>query len=106
MTGPLGQLDEIRRVQKGAALRLTFSSGAVVELTATELWRECRSAEGVLRRLNETAPPEHLVITALQPVGDYAINIAFSDGEQRGIYPFSLLSRLAGTALDGARTAA
>lgn len=105
MTKPPGAIEEIRRINAGTALRLTFERG-VAELSAAVLWRECRSASGVLRRLNHVAPPEGLTITALQAVGDYAINIAFSDGEARGIYPFSLLGQLAARALDPAPAAA
>lgn len=105
MQNELGPLDEIRLLKDGAALRLTFAGG-VVTLSAPSLWCECRSAEGVLRRLNNVLPPPGLTITALQPVGDYAVNIAFSDGEQRGIYPFSLLSDLAAKALPESLAAA
>lgn len=106
MQSPSGPLEEIRRVNEGAALRLSFAGGAVAELGAAALWRECRSAAGVLRRLDNAPAPEGVTIIALQPVGDYAVNLAFSDGEARGIYPFSLLGQLAGRALSGARAAA
>lgn len=106
MTCPLGQLEEIRRLSGGQTLRLSFSGGVVVDLDAADLWGECRSADGVLRRLGGANPPAGLIITALQPVGEYAVNIAFSDGEQRGIYPFSLLADLSARQRSAARDAA
>ena len=105
MIASLGELEEIRRLSDGAALRLTFPKGAAT-LSAGDLWRECRSAQGVLRRLDDLPAPEGLTITRITPVGDYAVNIAFSDGEERGIYPFSLLGQLAARALEGAPVAA
>lgn len=87
-------------------MRLSFTSGARAELSAPELWRECRSADGVLRRLEQMPAPTGVTITGLQPVGEYAVNIAFSDGEIRGIYPFSLLTQLAARQIAGARAAA
>jgi DUF971 family protein len=102
----LGTLDEIRKGEGATSLRLSFEGGTTVVLCASLLWLECRSAEGVLRRLGGVPAPENLTITALQAVGDYAINIAFSDGELRGIYPFSFLADLAARQLCAARAAA
>jgi DUF971 family protein len=36
-----------------------------------------------------------VAIAEVRPVGGYAINIAFSDGHDRGIYPWRFLARLA-----------
>jgi DUF971 family protein len=36
-----------------------------------------------------------VAIAEVRPVGGYAINIAFSDGHDRGIYPWSFLAQLA-----------
>jgi prepilin-type processing-associated H-X9-DG protein len=36
------------------------------------------------------------VITTIEPIGGYAVNIAFSDGHARGIYPWVLLKELGG----------
>ncbi len=102
----LGTLEEIRRLAGGDGLRLTFACGVSAELSAPALWCECRSADGVLRRLQGVLAPASVIITALQPVGEYAVNIAFSDGEIRGIYPFSLLTQLAARQIAGTRAAA
>ncbi len=34
-------------------------------------------------------------LTAIEPVGHYAVNLGFDDGHRRGIYPFALLTGLA-----------
>ena len=31
-------------------------------------------------------------LAAIEPVGAYALNLAFSDGHRRGIYPFEMLA--------------
>lgn len=40
-----------------------------------------------------------LALTGVSPVSDYALNLHFSDGHERGIYPFSYLRTLADTDL-------
>ena len=104
-SGALGALLEIRKGEGETSLRLSFEHG-VVSLSASLLWQECRSADGVLRRLHSVAAPSNLTITAMQAVGDYAVNIAFSDGEVRGIYPFSFLTDIAARQIAGLGIAA
>lgn len=80
----------------GEALSIVFESGSKVELAAGHLWRACPSAAGRRRRLDgrNTAPPG-LRIKSLHPVGRYAVNLGFSDGHDRGIYPWGYLLDLA-----------
>ena len=50
-----------------------------------------------MRLLQQPVTDPRLVrkaVTAVAPIGDYAINIAFSDGHARGIYPWSYLLEL------------
>jgi len=35
-----------------------------------------------------------LGLAAIEPVGAYALNLAFSDGHRRGIYPYEMLAAL------------
>ncbi len=81
----------------GRLLRIVWDDGAVSEVTANALWANCRSASalrGALdgRRTYSAAP---LAISHMQLVGGYAVNIAFSDGDNRGIYPWPLLADIA-----------
>ncbi len=39
--------------------------------------------------------PHDLTIVRVTPVGHYAVNIAFSDGHDRGVYPWHLLAAFA-----------
>jgi ATP-binding protein involved in chromosome partitioning len=47
-------------------------------------------------RLDESAVPADVRPTRIQPVGRYAIQIAWSDGHESGIYPFRRLRALCG----------
>ena len=69
-------------------LELRTADGHEFQLSAGELRAACNNRFPV--RFDAIA------ITAIVPVGDYAINIAFSDGHARGIYPWSYLMDLPG----------
>jgi DUF971 family protein len=79
------------------ALELVWEDGATASLPAPFLRANCRSAPAQRQRLEgrEAPPPADLTITAMVPVGHYAINLAFSDGHTRGIYPWAYLRELA-----------
>lgn len=66
-------------------------------LEAKLMWAECPSAQGRVRRElgRHKAPPENLTIVSVREVGSYGINVVFSDGHDRGIYPWSYLVALA-----------
>ena len=36
-------------------------------------------------------------LAEIEPVGAYALNLAFSDGHRRGIYPYEMLAALVTT---------
>ncbi|MGE3247130.1 MAG: DUF971 domain-containing protein [Beijerinckiaceae bacterium] len=90
-------VDTVSVAPGGEALLLTFDNGEAARLPAQLLWRECRSSDGIMRRLSGAAdrPPTGIHIIALRPTGHYALNIAFSDGHDRGIFPWTFLSELA-----------
>ncbi len=48
--------------------------------------------DGVAERL---AHFQHVNILAIEPVGNYAVRLVFSDGHQTGIYSWETLARLA-----------
>lgn len=82
---------------EGQCLRLVLPSGEVLRAEAGLLWSHCPSALRRRQRLDDRVPtiPLRLRITRLMPMGNYALNIAFSDGHDRGVYPWSLLEELA-----------
>jgi prepilin-type processing-associated H-X9-DG protein len=78
-------------------LRLEWSNGERAEVLAENLRGACRCAWCTRARIdgNLAAPINAVAIDRLMPIGDYAINIAFSDGHARGIYPWPYLRLLA-----------
>ncbi|MBI5132940.1 MAG: DUF971 domain-containing protein [Rhodopseudomonas palustris] len=78
------------------ALELVFEGDASLRLSAGALRAGCRCAFCVRARFDGVFPErfDGIAITGTAPVGGYAVNIAFSDGHNRGIYPWSLLRAL------------
>lgn len=81
----------------GYALFVVGTDGRRRVIAANLLWAECPSAAGRARRIRglDKRPPDRLSIVAAQQIGTYGVNIAFSDGHDRGIYPWSYLATLA-----------
>ena len=80
-------------------LELAWRDGKAAEVSAECLRAACRCAWCTRARIDGTfaASFDAITIDRLTPVGDYAINIAFSDGHARGIYPWAYLHRIAET---------
>ena len=79
-------------------LHISWADGATSVLSATELRAAARDASS-LRALHDTGKidvPADLTITDVSYVGAYGVNIHFSDGHARAIYPFAYLRELAG----------
>ena len=81
-------------------LLVEWDDGTQDRLDAALLRRRCPSAGAKRARLDagEIIVARSLTIAAIDPIGQYAVNIAFSDGHGRGIFPFSFLRALAGEA--------
>jgi len=79
-------------------LVVTFDTGAKFGLTAELLRVESPSAEvqghSPDQKITVTGK-ENVGITAVQPVGNYAVRLVFDDGHQTGIYSWSYLYELA-----------
>ncbi len=92
------QPSELSIRDDGRSLYVVWDNGMRSIIPAIALWKNCRSATALRRRLDgaEIKPPAPLAIANVQLVGLYAVNIAFSDGNDRGIYPWPLLTEIAG----------
>ena len=87
-----------------AHLRICWNDGLEQELALRALRDRCPCAacrEAVIERkpantLNILSPADvlPLEVVGMQPVGNYAYTIQFSDGHQTGIYTFELLRSL------------
>lgn len=92
VSGGAGQIASVGTDVEGAHLVLSLEDGRTTTIEAHELWCACPSAAGRRRRFDGcNQPPCGLTITKLQPIGHYAVNVGFSDGHDRGIYPWHLL---------------
>ena len=93
----------IEIAQRGPrTLAIRWSDGAETRLDVRALRLACGcavcvdewSGEG---RLDPAAVPDDVHPLRIQPVGRYAIQIAWSDGHDSGIYPFARLRELGGS---------
>ena len=99
--------DEIVVRAGRSELVLVFAQAALA-IDARRLRAACRCADCRRERIDRGADPDSdgatiagATIAEVRLVGDHALNIAFSDGHDRGIYPWSYLRELArGTRLE------
>lgn len=81
----------------GRDLRLTWAGGKDAVLTAERLRLRCRCAWCTRDRIQDKFPAsfENIAVTKIESMGGYAVNIGFSDGHDRGIFPWVYLRDLA-----------
>jgi DUF971 family protein len=83
--------------QASSALALTWADGRQARLSATSLRAACKCAACEKRRRDghQADVPVDTALTAIHPVGDLGVQLVFSDGHDRGIYPWPYLHQLA-----------
>lgn len=88
---------EISVREQGRTLSVTFDSGARYDITAELLRIESPSAEvkghGPGQETLQWGKRD-VTITRVEPVGNYAVRLHFSDGHNTGIYTWSYLATL------------
>jgi DUF971 family protein len=93
--------EELRVFKEGARIDIDFADGFKCSLPAEYLRVESPSAEvqghggPATRKL--VSGRRHVKITAVEPVGNYAIRIIFDDRHDTGIYSWSYLRELGDT---------
>lgn len=87
---------EVRLAANRDSLTLVWPDGALDTLDPTSLRAACRCADCIKHRHDGTFPADFskLTIAGLETMGTHALNIRFSDGHARGIFPWSYLKRL------------
>jgi len=88
---------DIRLIRAENLLTITFSDGTTTSLPAEYLRIESPSAEvqGHSQAEKKLIPGKrHIAITAIEPIGNYAIRLTFSDGHDTGIFSWDILHRL------------
>ncbi len=89
-------LDSLQVSDDLKKLHLVWQDGSASSLEARLLREQARDAASVRARLDNMAVAASLdlQITGLTQIGAGAVNIAFSDGHDRGVYPFDYLKEL------------
>ncbi|WP_199773078.1 DUF971 domain-containing protein [Ensifer adhaerens] len=79
-----------------SSLAVTWDDGAVSHIPATVLRARSRAASQVRADLEGRAGSyDAVTLSGAEPVGTYAIRLVFSDGHDRGIYPWTYLRAIA-----------
>ena len=95
----------IERTTSPQGVRIVWSDGAVAQWTTSRLRRDCpcatcrekrresddASAKPMMLPVLSAAESRPLRIEGMNPVGNYAYQIAFSDGHNTGVYTFERL---------------
>ncbi len=88
---------EIRLLRDKRTLKVTFDNGETLSVPAELLRVKSPSAEvqGHSPAERKLVPGKaEVTITAVQPVGNYAVRLVFDDGHSTGIYTWHLLAEL------------
>jgi len=81
-------------------LEIHWQDGSMQKLGNAFLRANCQCAGcKSLAERSPAAPEADTRITAIVPVGTYGVQLIFSDGHQRGIFPWVYLKRLSDAAI-------
>ncbi len=82
--------------ERSRVLEIAFDDGAEFRLSCEYLRAFSPSAEVKVDRMLEREAPSHagVSITAIEPVGSYAVRLRFDDGHDTGIYSWETLYAL------------
>lgn len=84
-------------IDGSTTLALTWPDCGTMLIGAATLRRASRAATEIRRQADgiELTIRSGLYVAAIEPIGNYALRLFFSDGHDRGIYPWSYLRELA-----------
>jgi DUF971 family protein len=96
VSGETAQPETVLVHEDRRALRVNLS-GQSFDIGADRLRAGCRCALCTRARIDGTFAPalSGIEIEQVTPIGQYGLNLAFSDGHARGIFPFIYLAELA-----------
>jgi DUF971 family protein len=93
---------EIVNNQQGRVLDIIWADGSPQQLPHAFLRAQCKctvcQSNRLLAEAMQIAPPEHAAdvrIDDIRQIGVYGVQLVFSDGHERGIYPWPYLRELA-----------
>lgn len=89
--------DEAALAPNKRSLRLTWRDGTQAVLPAHTLRLRCRCGWCTRDRLQDRFPAVagDIAVTRIEPMGGFAVHLAFSDDHARGIFPWVYLRDLA-----------
>lgn len=89
-------ISEIRVINNGASLFVRFKDGKENSVPATTLRESAMDAHSRRERLQNGAikVDESIRITALNQMGSTGLNIQFSDGHSKAIYPLRYIQQI------------
>jgi DUF971 family protein len=87
----------IRNDKAARLLELGYADGATVPVSHAALRAGCRCGACTAARRAGAGPvfDGAIALEHITPIGVYGVQLTFSDGHDRGIYPWSLLGELA-----------
>ncbi len=87
---------EMTAIDDAQTLSVSWDTGETSLLPASFLRKEARDAQSVRERFDSgsVAVQAGITITGLQLVGAFGVNVQFSDGHERAIFPFPYLREL------------
>ena len=88
---------ELRVIEKGALLSISFEGGQVYNLSAEYLRVESPSAEVKGHGPGQeqlVSSKRRVTIIKAEPVGSYAVRLIFSDAHSTGLYTWGYLEKL------------
>lgn len=89
-------IESIALSPDASELLIGSTGGSKTALSAVALRKAARDAGSVRERLDkgEIQVAAHITITGVEQVGSTGINVKFSDGNDRAIYPVAYLKEL------------
>ncbi|MET3431150.1 DUF971 family protein [Herbaspirillum seropedicae] len=97
----------IKHLRASATVQIAWDDGRLQDLPEAELRRACRCADCTAQRRSTMQPglaQSAAYLVTIHPVGQYGIQLVFSDGHERGIYPWPYLRSLMQSFAQGDQT--
>jgi DUF971 family protein len=87
---------ELRVTAERRELSVKWQDGNVSLIPASHLRSHSRAAQHVRATVDgRDRPAGDVTLTGAEPIGSYAVRLIFSDGHDRGIYPWTYLREIA-----------
>jgi DUF971 family protein len=87
---------QLKFTDERSALTITWDDGGVSHIPASLLRARSRAALQVRADVDgRTNAFDGVTVTRAEAIGSYAVRLVFSDGHDRGIYPWSYLREIA-----------